>query len=301
MRMASKPQGIINVPPHLIQMQYNRYPPDNGVTFEMWYFKNYTYKDDRERFYLPIQWTALYCNNGYGNGPIIKTIQKFIDDLDKTKKYYTIVQYDDGILNNIKDLDIKVIAMSGPRIDFAIPMLCTPHKFNFKPDGKRDIFASFIGSLTHPIRATMIDQLKDKEGYYVTTKQHSLYDYCKILARSKYALCPRGYGQNSFRIQEAIDMGAIPVYISDEFVLPYNMPTFVFGPSIRIKEGDLDFFEINEALKAHDEVIHKDLYHTINTVNKSLFTYAGCKQEILNYLKNEVSEDKLPEPGDETN
>lgn len=300
MRMANKPQGIVNVPPHLIQMQYNRYPPDNGVTFEMWYFKNYTYKDDRERIYLPIQWTALYCNNGYGNGPIIKTIQKFIDELDKTKKYYTIVQYDDGILNNIKALDIKVIAMSGPRIDFAIPMLCTPHKFNFKPGDKRDIFASFIGSLTHPIRAAMVDQLKDKEGYYVTTKQHNLYDYCKILARSKYALCPRGYGQSSFRIQEAIDMGAIPVYISDEFVMPYNMPVFPFGVTIPVGP---DFnTNIDDILKYHEDENNgiSIIKECINR-NKSLFTYQGCKQEILKYLEDEMSEDRMSEPGNETN
>jgi len=35
---------------------------------------------------------------------------------------------------------------------------------------------------------------------------------------SKFALCPRGYGKTSFRIQEALQYGAIPVYISDEYL-----------------------------------------------------------------------------------
>lgn len=293
MKLANKAKNIVAIPPHLKPLQFNRYPPDNGITFERWYLENYSNNDDRERLYLPIQWTALYCNNGYGNTPIIKTIQNFIDTLDKSKKYYTIVQYDDGILNNIEGLDIKVIAMSGPRIDFAIPMLCTPHKFTFQPEPKRDIFASFVGSLTHPIRATMIEQLKGKEGYYVTTQNHSLRDYCQIMARSKYALCPRGYGQSSFRIQEAIDMGAIPVYISDEFVLPYNMPTFIFGAQL---SGDAN---INEALMHFDETEISKLTKMIIEKNKSLFTYPGCKQEILNYLKNEVSEMGMPESGNE--
>jgi hypothetical protein len=264
-------------------MQFNRYPPDNAITFERWYLNNFDKKDERERIYLPIQWTALYCNNGYGNAPILHSIQKYLDGLDRSKKYYTIVQYDDGILNNIKYLDIKVCAMSGPRIDFALPLLCTPHKFNFPAPGypNKDIYASFIGSLTHPIRMQMIEQLQGKEGYYISTKHHDLREYCHILARSKYALCPRGYGQSSFRIQEAIDFGAIPVYISDEFVLPYNMPTFVFGYLFGENE------KIEDALNFMDEEGSDKLVKTIIEKNKSMYTYAGCKREILNHLSNE--------------
>lgn len=277
-RIANGSKNFIGVPPYLRPMQFSRYPPDNAVTFERWYMDNWNKHDERERIYLPIQWTALYCNNGYGNAPILHSIQKFLQTLDITKKYYTIVQYDDGILNNLDHLDIKVCAMAGPRIDFALPLLCTPHKFNFQPSIKKDIFASFVGSLTHHMRMQMIEQLVDKEDYYVTTKHHNLHDYCHILARSKYALCPRGYGQSSFRIQEAIDFGAIPVYISDEFILPYNMPTFVFGPAL---EADDD---INKCLKYIEEVGADDIFRICIDHNKQLFTYAGCKAEILNYL-----------------
>lgn len=278
-------------------MQFTRYPPDNAITFERWYLNNYSKADERERVYLPIQWTALYCNNGYGNGPILHSIQKFIDGLDRSKKYYTIVQYDDGILNNIDHLDIKVCAMAGPRIDFSLPLLCTPHKFNFgvtagrQANIKRDIYASFIGSLTHPIRMQMIEQLQGKEGYHISTNQHNLYDYCHILARSKYVLCPRGYGQSSFRIQEAIDFGAIPVYISDEFIFPYNMPTFPFGFVVNPDD------DIDGGLKYIDETKQDKVIEHMIKVNKNLFTYAGCKQQILNFLTNEKSDN---EGGDTT-
>lgn len=280
-RLANRSKAIGDTPTYLTPMQFTRYPPDNAITFERWYYNSWTRADERERVYLPIQWTALYCNNGYGNAPILHTIQKYLDGLDRSKKYYTIVQYDDGILNNIDHLDIKVIAMAGPRIDFAIPMLCTPHKFNYPASIKKDIFASFVGSLTHPIRATMIDQLQGKEGYYISTKHHDLKEYCQILARSKYALCPRGYGQSSFRIQEAIDFGAIPVYISDEFVLPYNMPTFVFGVICE------PYDDIDNGLKYIDETGQDKICKTIIERNKSLYTYAGCKREILQHLANE--------------
>lgn len=262
-------------------MQFGRYPPDNAITFERWYMENWSPKDHRARTYLPIQWTALYCNNGYGNEMILHSIQKFLDQLDRTKQYYTIVQYDDGILNDISNLDICVMAMSGPRIDFSLPLLCTPHKFNFPTNIKKDIYCNFIGNLTHPMRAQIVEQLFGKEGYYISTEQHSLRDYCSIIARSKYTLCPRGYGQSSFRIQEAIDFGSIPVYISDEFVFPYNMPTFPFGVIME------KFDDIPAALKYIEDKKIDDLITTINQVNKPLFTYAGCKREILKYLEDE--------------
>jgi len=264
--------GMTPIPNHLKPLQQMRYPPDNAVTFERWYFNTYVSKDERARTYLPIQWTALYCNNQFGACQrTYNHIQNFLRTLDKTKKYYTIVQYDDGILNDISHLDVKVFAMSGPRIDYPLPLLCTPHGFKF-PNVKRDIFASFVGRITHPIRARMCEQLKDFPNYYISTKDHKLKDYCEILARSKYALCPRGYGQTSFRIQEAIDYGAIPVYISDDnYILPYDRG-FMYG---LLLDGEDD---IDSRLKTSECIL---------PVVKELFTYTGCKQMILKELEND--------------
>jgi hypothetical protein len=171
-------------------------------------------------------------------------------------------------------------------------LLCTPHKFNFTPGAfKKDIYATFIGNLTHPIRANLIKQLEGKEDYYISTKQHDLREYCKIFARSKYVLCPRGYGLSSFRIQEAIDMQAIPVYISDEFIFPYNTPTFPFG--FTFQWNDKGDGCIDEALKYGDETGQDKVIKAMIEANKTLYTYAGCKQEILKYLSNENTDQKL--------
>ena len=37
-----------------------------------------------------------------------------------------------------------------------------------------------------------------------------------------FTLCPRGYGPTSFRLYESINLQSIPVYISDEFILPFQ-------------------------------------------------------------------------------
>lgn len=270
-------RGIVPTPSQLKPIQTLRYPEDNAATFERWYMDNYSTSDARDRLYLPIQWTALYVNGDFGkNRNVIAKIQSFLDGLDKSKKYYTIVQFDDGILNNLSGLDIVVMGMSGGRIDYSLPLLCWPHKFRFAE--KRDIFASFVGRVTHPIRQKLIEE-KYPEDWYVSDKPHDLKEYCRILARSKFALCPRGYGKSSFRIQEAIQHGAIPVYISDEFIMPYgNAGEYMLSVEQEELPGIVDFLTCLP--NAMLTVMQQNIVQA-----QVLYSYAGAKNKILEYLK----------------
>lgn len=263
------PPGVVFVTANFRIPHLFKYPSDNTHEFERWYYDSFMESDARERLYLPVFWTAYHCKNKYGRDPrALRDLQFFIDRLDRSKKYYTICQYDDGPLIDFKDLDIIVFGMAGGRNDYPIPLLCQPHAY--KQEHERDIFCSFVGRITHPVRSEMIKQLQGKEGYYISTKDHKIDEYCSILARSKYALCPRGYSATSFRISEAIQYGAIPVYISDYHILPYNFP---FDYGILAKPGDdiSDLIQRRQALDA----------------DKSLFSYHGCKAMILQHLSNE--------------
>lgn len=271
--------GVFPVPVHFRINHPFRYPPDNQVEFERWYYELYTEADCRERLYLPVFWTAYQCKNKFGKDPrAMSALQQFVNTLDRSKKYYTICQYDDGPLVDFGDLDIIVFGMAGGRNDFPIPLLCQPHKYDKTHD--RDIFCSFVGRITHPIRSEMIKQLQGKTGYYISTKEHKMDEYCSILARSKYALCPRGYSATSFRIAEAIHYGAVPVYVSDTFIIPYNYPALDYGYCYH-PATDLP---INHFI----ERMHIDQYSQkaiALSENKHLFTYSGCKQIILQELK----------------
>lgn len=213
------------VPDHFRPKHPFIYPGDNDPDFERWYYENYTGIEGRT--YLPILWTAFYCKNGYGKQPgPLAGLQKFLDGIDRAKKYYTIVQYDDGILNDLKDLDIKVFSMSGKPMDYCLPLLCQDHK-SIDPMPKRDIFCSFVGRNTHPIRTEI---LKIKEpGWLITDKVMKMAEFCNTLARSVFTLCPRGYGKTSFRIKEAIEFGSIPVYLSDEHLEPHGIDFDEYG------------------------------------------------------------------------
>lgn len=278
-----KHHNIENVPDEFRQPHPFPYPLHNHKIFEQWFYENYDYKNDVvDRTYLPVFFTSYYVKHQFGKDiHAINRLQEFINRLDKTKKYFTIIQYDDNILNDISELDIKVIAMCGKRIDYPLPLLSMPHGFNF--DGvNKGIFASFIGRKTHPIRNKMIEALRDKSEYFISTDKMTLNDYCNIMARSIFALCPRGYGSNSFRIMEAIECGTIPVYISDEFVEPHYVDFNEYG--VKINAEDVE--RVDEILKSFTAEQIEEKQSKLKDVFNKYYTYEGNKKLIMQYLKN---------------
>ncbi len=191
------------------------YPSDNSPCFEEWFLDSYDpSRNKSDRIFLPILTTEL--NKQLRNRRTARKVDEYFQNLDKKKKYAILCQHDDGILFNMHGADVKVFGM-GCKGDVQLPLVCQPHKYEFKECG-RPIFASFIGAITHPIRERMVNELKDKDGYFISTERTSLESYCKIMSMSKFVICCRGYGATSFRIQEALQYGATPIYISDKFL-----------------------------------------------------------------------------------
>lgn len=167
--------------------------------------------------YCPIKWTAFYCNNGFGSEESKKEMQNYINTLPKDKKFFTVVQYDDGIM---VDFPNCLVFSAGGKPDDAIPipLLCDPHKI--EGEVQKDIPISFIANLdTHPIRQEIAKAMYGKEYCYIA--RHYGDKYVEMIRRSYFTICPRGYGKTSFRMYEAIQLGTIPVYISDEAWLPH--------------------------------------------------------------------------------
>lgn len=214
------------------------YPEGNTIGFERWYHE-WIQKNNPAtgRDLLPIYWTSFYVNNAYGTDKAaISELQKLIDKLDKTKKYYTICQYDNGILNDLSGLDI-IIYSSGNSGKGYYPIPLTA--MNIVPElvdySIKDIMYSFTGSPTHQIRSSLIDTLWKHAP--VSIEPISRTEYIEQMKHSIFALCPRGYGVTSFRIAEAMMYGCIPVYISDEFWEPFNLPFTEYG--VKIKENEI--------------------------------------------------------------
>lgn len=254
----------------------HHYPSDNIEDFEFWLSKNLTINYG-ERTYLPITWTAYYRTCNYGkNINCIQLLQDFLNSLDTSKKYFTVIQWDDGVLNNLDHLDCFVFGMSGKGADYNLPLICMPHKFEFPGSWKnKKFFLNFIGRVTHPIRQQMIDALPKRPDYYVSTKPHKLQEYCRIISESVITLCPRGYGPTSFRIQEAMQYGSIPIYISDEIIKPHGMNII---PSCN------NVHELLKELEEKQDIKNIKNYSIILSINfdiyRNYFTYEANKKII---------------------
>lgn len=281
-RQQAKPalrEGIVNnIPDEFMQEIRFHYPPDNHEIFERWYYLNYN--QPSERLYIPIQWTGVLVNNNFGNDlPTIARLQSFIDGLDRSKKYYTIHQFDLGCMVDFKDLDILVFGMAGGRIDYCLPLLCQPHKFEFNVE--KTLFASFIGRRTHPVRDKIIDALKDKQGCYISEAKHDMSAYCSIIAHSIFTICGRGFGNNSFRVQEALQYGSIPVIISDERLEPHNIPFEEYGYFIHSDSVDSIYTLLTTLTTTEIKLKQEKLKHYYD----KYFSYSGTKSIILEQLK----------------
>jgi hypothetical protein len=229
--------------------------------FHQMFLQEFTHIDT-EYIYLPIYWTSYYVINNYGSN--ISPLINYIKTLDKTKKYFTIVQYASGIYveNQIKNMlvfsagggglnkkeecvkeeiffNLKRHIFYGNTSQYTIPLICYPI---FPSDILvRHIYCSFMGRYdTHRCRIKMKNELENNNNFLFFDSV-GFQEYKNVLNTSVFTLAPRGYGYTSFRIYEAILAGSIPIYIwQNKKVLPFedilNWEEF----SIIIEENDIN-------------------------------------------------------------
>lgn len=221
-----------------------------------------------EYAYLPVFWTDYYFRNGFGKN--ISELQKFLNDLPTNKKYFSIVQYDDGILNDVSHLNLHIFS-SGGHGNTTIPLL----EYNIKPIQKeKTIWIYFRGNHTHAIRETILSSpLKKYAGNFISDKIVHIDDYMNESSQATFILCPRGYGKTSFRFYEAFAVGSIPVYIYDELTLPYVDEINWNEIAVLIHHSDFDKLErILEKIDTKSMIekgeIAYEKYFTFDAVNK---------------------------------
>jgi SAM-dependent methyltransferase len=271
--------NMIDVPEQFRQIQSVEYPEGNKLPFEQYFYKYF--QDERPqtlRTYLPIFWTSYYVNNQYGGDKqALSMLREYINTLDKSVKYFTLVQYDDGILNDISGLDVLVYASGCIKAGYyPTPLLCQPLNSSPFQFVNKEILLSFIGAKTHPIRTRLVDELRES-GWAASLDIVPYDEYLNILQRSTFALCPRGYGVTSFRLYESMAYGCIPVYISDKFIEPFNLPFDDYG--IKITPDRIKY--IPEILRLVDV---EKMQKMVEIRFKEYFVYSSCAQQIINTL-----------------
>jgi len=212
------------------------YPPHHsGDHLEEAFIKFWLKEGSGNRKLIPIHWTAVYnyrVKEGLGsntpNGHLRQKLRDYLDSLPKDEKYFIVCTHDDAPSETLPP-DTQVFAAGGNsnRIDVHIPLTCGPH--NDIIDPIRIIPMSFVGSITHSIRQNLLMSVNGKPGVFLQVSEwqeniseEKTQNFKHITQNSMFSLCPRGYGATSYRLYEAMQLGAVPVYVSDKHLLPWR-------------------------------------------------------------------------------
>jgi len=215
-------------------------------------------------------------------------LQLYLDSLDRSKKYFTVVQWDDGILNNIDGLDLLMFASGGVG-DIAIPLNSS---FNisdqtFIPIDNLKMLYNFVGSINgrHSVREIMAQKIVSNEGYIADIRL-PYYTYLDIMRHSLFSLCPTGYGKTSFRIYESLMCGSIPVYIYDDPWIPYRdiLNFEEYGVLCHVSEIE----SLLDRLKSFSSKEIQQKRFLGEKIFDEYFTHKAIKNHIIRILKNGI-------------
>ena len=267
---------------------YPVYPPYHVGDYLEDHFRKKLITDNPalSRDYIGISWTTLYCS-----GPR-NIIQPYLDSLPIDGKYFTVSQHDDAPSDILPPDTICFSAggnVKGKNI-IPIPLICSKlNLVNFTDTHTRNTLASFVGSLTHPIRQKLINfNEKSKniqlyvKGWSPTVTQDEFKLFITYALNSKFCLCPRGYGLNSFRLYEAMQLGCIPVIITDEFYLPWEDEINWNDISVLIPENEMHNME--SILLSYSESRISEMKTNIKLIYDKYFTMNGMYQNIIKTL-----------------
>lgn len=273
-------------------------PPTNHCIFEEYFGNVYNppaLHEKSQRYYLDVFWTNYYISKSYCNLDM-SDLQNYLNQLDTSKKYYTICQWDDGIQHDVSHLDLVTFSSGGVG-DYAIPLNCNQQAY---PENKSKRFlASFIGAIfgRHSVREKMwmwsreIPQGSDEILVMERSEKLPRGYFTSLMSDSVFALCPRGYGKTSFRICEALQAGAIPVYIHDEPWVPFKDKVNFsdYGVLCHVEEID----DLLKKLKGYDNDTINKMLSKGREVYQEYYSFEGCAKNIMevldeNYLHNNL-------------
>jgi hypothetical protein len=168
--------------------------------------------------YLPIFWNFWKLDHNFakaGEDELEAEVERVVVDSGKT---FTITQYDGGVnYNGVVDFAASKLGRHG----IPIPILTLPHKLPDKLPEKKWL-TSFVGKLyTHSSRQEMAERLKPWRNVNIVESKKGEELFVNSILESYCTLCPRGSAMGSFRFYESMQLGVVPLMLSDADVRPF--------------------------------------------------------------------------------
>lgn len=256
--------------------------------------------------YVAVPWTQI-LNNHWLDYPNKQPADYYFKELSKYKinqeNNFTVCQHDSYMMLKLYFNHLNITKVFSPLHDkennipdiTIIPIPFTSF-FNFK-SVEKDIHFSFIGTYTsHPLRTRMKSRLHGpyivyRDSYHVDTsvilskdaKLTEENEYQDILQRSRYSLCPRGSSVSSVRFWESLHAQAIPILVSDNWVLPeWDWSNTI----IQIKENDfekMNYIDIENFLNNISEDKEQQLRNNCKKAYET-FKTENFKEYIIKHL-----------------
>jgi len=246
----------------------------------------------RHTYLIPVFWTNVYKENKN------QELQAALDKLDPDMDYYCVCTHDDAPLEVLpKKTQVFRVGTRHQLRGTIIPPVqipCTASPIPFYHKKEKDLKASFVGSYTHPIRGEMahhapkeyVISMQSQWSEIVTTDQFSLFE--ELSARSKFVLCPRGYAATSVRMYEAFQYGAVPVYISDDFILPWKEEIDWDNLVVQITVDQLP--DLGEILDSYSEEKWEDMVSYGESVYQKYFFF----DSVVSIIQDKASPGSYP-------
>lgn len=268
---------------------YPVYPPYHKGLYLEEYFYNF-YKANKTSFdktgytLIPIFWTNIYNTNLNRH-----LIQPYLDVLP-AGKYFTVSQHDDAVTERLPEGTISFEA-GGNKNGIPIPLICSQINKSNGPDLYRQILCSFVGSInTNPLRETIYNTFYNDTDFVFSTQQwcsavsnNRLDTFIDITSRSIFSLCPRGYGAQSFRIYEVMQLGAIPVIVYDKEWFPFS--DFIDWNTFAVLIHTSEIKSIKEKLLSKSKQEVEQMLEVGKHVYNTMFTMEGVSKQILKFLE----------------
>lgn len=277
-----------------VPADYPTYPPYHKGDYLEEYFYKFYLKNKKEfdktgYTYIPIFWTNVYLTNKNAH-----LLQPYLNYLPKDKKYFTVSQHDDAVKEILPDGTLSFEA-GGNGNGIPIPLLCSPLDKNLIKETKKDIFCSFVGSISNNAssRVKLYQTYMNDNDFYFNQPRHwtahvpqnNFQEFIDTTLRSEFSLCPRGYGKQSFRFYEVMQLNSIPVFVYNGEWFPFNKYIDWNEFSVVIHENEIPI--LKDKLKKYTTEQKEKMLKKGKEVYKEYFTMEGMSKNILRYLQDE--------------
>eukprot|EP00040_Diaphanoeca_grandis_P017266 m.89781 g.89781 ORF g.89781 m.89781 type:complete len:517 (-) comp26332_c0_seq2:210-1760(-) len=252
---------------------------------------------------LLVPWVDRWVNNSDHPWKYPKNMIKTLKSLLRPSvPYITVSQNDEGLVAtcneglNHKDIPNVLVLSAGGHGHVPIPLVKqtqSPSSVSLTnvdpiPFADRNLLISFFGTEKTTQRSGKLRSYLCNVVKTVAKKFNFSHRVCEIdpewrslMRHSKASLLPRGYGRSSYRVDEAIQMGLIPVFVYDDVPwVPYESYWSKFGYVANLSEIPKLLVSINNT--STEELERKEI--EVRKFAKSHYSWEGVVQQITNFM-----------------